>query len=87
MHDTDNFRYIGANGIVDLTRPENIILDLLIKNKGNIVTYKELIDTVYKGQDDYYYRKCINSHICRINKKLKNELNIKNRIEIGYMLM
>jgi DNA-binding response OmpR family regulator len=87
MHDVESFRFILKNEIIDLTIPENIILNLLLENKGNLVKYSELIYAVYKKQDDDMHRKCINSHICRLNKKLKHELNIKNRIRIGYILM
>ena len=87
MHDTYNFRYIGKNGSIDLTINENIILDLLIKNKNYIVTYKKLIDAVYKCQEDKYFKININQYICRLRQKLKGEVEIKNKHNIGYMLV
>jgi DNA-binding response OmpR family regulator len=87
MHDVENFRYIGKNKIIELTRPENIILKLLMQNKGNLVTFEELVMTVYGELPDYSYTRCIVTHITRMNKKLKGELHIRNRRGIGYMLM
>lgn len=47
MHDEDNYIFIGANRVIDLTVKENKILSLLIKNKGKVVTHDQLCKLIY----------------------------------------
>lgn len=86
MHDLYNFRYIGKDKIIDLTKDENILLYLLMQKKGDVVTYEEIANALYNCSSDASIMKCINVRISRMNKKLKNELHISNRIGIGYII-
>lgn len=86
MHDENLGEYIGNNGVIELTKHENIILRLLIKNKGHIVTYEELIKNIYGREIDRYLVTCISCMMARLRKKMKGEFVIWNRHGWGYYI-
>lgn len=83
MHDEDNFRYIGKK-VIRLTRSENIILGLLMKNKGNITKYEEISKALGYEKLDESVKKSIIILMCRLRKKLKKELKITTIRTAGY---
>lgn len=86
MHDEDNFIYVGANKTIDLTVKENKILSLLIGNKGNVITHKQLCKLIY-GDVDYYFIECMRNKIFGLRKKLKDEVEILNVRGVGYKIV
>lgn len=86
MLDEDNYRYIRNNEIINLTVHENIILALLIKNKGSVTTFNDIAQALYGSNSDTALNLNINLKIYRLRKKLKNEFKIYNRPGIGYFV-
>jgi len=86
MHDLENSRFYGENGWIYLSKAQNIILDVLIRNKDCWVSYKKLIKAVYGLNDDKYLKMNIETHIYRLKLRLKDEVKIVNRKNLGYML-
>ena len=86
MHDDENFKFYGKKGIIELTIKENIILKKLIKNKGKIVTLKQLCELCYWDNLDACYENSIIQSISRIRKKLKGEVYIENIAKKGYRI-
>ena len=70
MHDDENFRYIGKNGYIDLTPSENSLLKKLIDNKGKVVKFHKMPYVAIK----------------RLRKRLKGEVEIKNKNGVGYYI-
>ena len=85
MHDEDNYVFVGKNGAIDLTVKENKILQLLIKNKGYVVTHEQICRAIY-GDMDHCYDLCMKQKICKLRKKLKNEVEIITVNQIGYKI-
>lgn len=84
MHDFYNLRYYGKETI-ELTYTENIILDLLLRNKKHIVKYEELTKILYQKKANNK-RNCLKASISKLNIKLKNEFKIYNKVNIGYVI-
>lgn len=85
MHDEDNYIYVGVNKKIYLTVKENKILSMLIRNKGNVVTYEQLCRLIYNDMD-YYFKECIRNKVFYLRKKLKGELEILTIRGIGYKI-
>ena len=85
MHDYENSKYYDKGQCIQLTKRENIILDLLVKNKKQITTYNEIMQVLYNRG---IYENHINliRIITRLRRKLKGLLNIYNKYEEGYCL-
>lgn len=86
MYDENLGEYIGNNDVIELTKHENIILRLLIENKGHIVTYEELIKNIYGCEIDRYLVTSISCMMARLRKKMKGEFVIWNRHGWGYYI-
>ncbi len=85
MHDDENCKFYGENGIVDLTIKENLILKELLKNKGEIVTYEDLCMLLYNDNVDDYYKYSIRCTLFRLRNKLK-DVFIQNVRGKGYVI-
>ena len=88
MYDNENYRYI-TDEIIELTPLENKMLRLLIKNKGKVMTYKQIIKEVYfemYNKEDMRQRMKIRRCIQRLRKKLKDEVEFINKRSVGYMI-
>ena len=83
MHDEDNFRYIGKK-VIRLTSRENIILSLLMKNKGNITKYEEISNALGYEQLDEFVKNSITILMHRLRVKLKKEIKINTIRTAGY---
>lgn len=86
MHDFENRRYFDKRKIVLLTKRENIILALLIENKMNITSCKEISIAIYNQKLQGRNYKNIVSIVSRLRQKLKGLLNIYNKYKEGYCL-
>ena len=87
MLDEWNGIYVKNNGEkVRLTWNELYILEYMIEHKNRPSTTKELTEAVY-GKGTYFKKhKGINSYISRIREKLKGEIEITNRVTIGFQI-
>ena len=81
MHDYDNYKYIGTQKIIDLSKKENELLKILIENKGNIVLTENLLNTLYEKTLSI---RALEQLIYRLRKKLNGEIAIKTRPGFGY---
>lgn len=81
MHDYDNFRYVGTEKIIELSKKENELLKILIENKGSIVLIDEILFKLYKNKS---LVNALEQLIWRLRKKLKNEITIRTRRGFGY---
>ena len=86
MHDFENRRYADKGKIVLLSKQENIILALLIENKKNITSYKEISMAIYKQKLQGRNYENITRLLSRLRQKLKGLLNIYNKYKEGYCL-
>lgn len=83
MHDYDNFRYIGTQKTINLSKKENILLQILIKNKGNLVTTDKLLRKLYP---ETLSIAALIQLVHRLRTKLKGEVTIITRHKIGYRI-
>lgn len=81
MHDYDNFRYIGTQKTIDLSKKENELLKILIENKGSIVLTEKLLNILYEKTLSI---RALKQLVHRLRKKLKDEIAIKTRPGFGY---
>lgn len=87
MHDDENYRYVTKNGYIYLTPYENILLKLLLEQKGKVITYDDYLVFLYCEK-----HLCISTLIAfkelisRLRKKLKGEIEIKTKYGIGYYI-
>ena len=82
IYDTANFKLYGQNSEVQLTKTEKDILELLIKNSGNIVSVKSFQNEVWKEDID---SSNIRVQINNLRKKIGIDL-IKNVRGLGYKI-
>ena len=83
MHDDENFKYITSKKIIDLSKKENKLLKILIENKDRFVTKETLIREIFQIPVPY---RTLTVLISRLKKKLKGEIEIKNRPGFGYKI-
>ena len=81
MHDYDNFRYIGTQKTINLSKKENELLKILIENKGSIVLTEKLLNILYEKTLSI---RALKQLVHRLRKKLKDEIAIKTRPGFGY---
>lgn len=81
MHDYDNYKYIGTQKIIDLSKKENELLRILIENKGSIVLVDNLLNELYSKTLSI---RALEQLVHRLRKKLKDEITIKTRPKFGY---
>lgn len=74
---------------VNLTRTESMILNLLIKNPGHVVTYTELAETIW-GDEYPHANDTLRVYIRRLRAKLQTNIQlapiIQSRPGEGYLL-
>ena len=81
MHDYDNYKYIGTQKIIDLSKKENELLRILIENKGSIVLTENLLNILYEKTLSI---RALEQLIHRLRRKLNGEITIKTRPGFGY---
>lgn len=92
---TDQMVYDFSQGVllqngecVDLTKTENRILYLLLKNRGKIVSREELMMQIW-NTDEYILDGSLTTNISRLKAKLRNysdEVTILTRKGQGYLI-
>lgn len=85
MFDKEKKIYIGKN-IIKFTPLESKLLELLIENKGKVVTLDKIAKYLYLCELDRYLIENIRRIVGRIRKKTKNEFNIYTRYNKGYFI-
>lgn len=85
MHDDENYRYIGRGKVIELSVYENFILKELIERKGKPIRYEELCKKMYKDMPRKPYD-AITTIVARLRKKLKGEVEIKTKNQIGFYI-
>lgn len=68
--DLNDATVTGADGTVSLTATERTILQKLLDNRGHIVTYDALCETVW-GDGYYGYENSLNVHIRHLREKVE----------------
>lgn len=81
MHDYDNYKYIGTQKIIELSKKENELLKILIENKGSIVLVDNLLNELYSKTLSI---RALEQLVHRLRKKLKDEITIRTRPGFGY---
>lgn len=81
--DTKESKLILDNKIIDLDYKENVLLQLLIKNANQVVTYEQIETNVWN--DEYMSMGALRTIIKRLRYKLPD--NIKNISKIGYKVI
>jgi DNA-binding response OmpR family regulator len=77
-------RMLFRNGEhVPLSKKQNDILYILLKNRGSVVTFEKITDFVYRDEPVEY--RTISSHIRDIRKKIGKNF-IQNIRGVGYMI-
>lgn len=66
-----------------LSKKEKILFDLFIKERGRVLTYKNILDFVWKKEDSNI--DAVRSLVRRIRKKLPEDL-IETIVDVGYLL-
>lgn len=79
-----NYRLKILNGNIFLTPLESVILETLIKMKGNPIQTKEMQEAINSKYGIGISLNNMKVHVCRINKKAKDL--IKHRRCFGYYI-
>ncbi len=83
MHDYEHYIYVLNNKKLQLTVLENKMLNILIENKGKVVTYDVISENVYSIKYDSSVKISISNLICRLRKK---GIEIHTVRAIGFMI-
>ena len=84
MHDFENSNYYCKNRLIKLTKTENRMLDLLLKNKGKVVNYNMISKYLYNSKNYKQFKNAIIITILRLRNKLKDEVEIISKRSVGY---
>lgn len=84
MHDFENSIYYCKNRLIKLTKTENRMLDLLLKNKGKVVNYNMISKYLYNSKNYKQFKNAIIITILRLRNKLKDEVEIISKRSVGY---
>ena len=68
---------LTRDGIIFLTKIQNQILKVLLKNNGQTVKTEEIIRNVYQIKPDKSSMSTLRKHISLLNKKISNYIKIK----------
>ncbi|MFV0481557.1 MAG: response regulator transcription factor [Campylobacteraceae bacterium] len=67
-----------------LSKKEKLLFELFLKEAGNVITYENIIDNVWKEEDTNL--DAVRSLVRRIRKKLPEDI-IETIVDVGYMLI
>lgn len=68
--------------LIELSEREVKIVNILLID--DFISYKKICEILYSSYFNEDYMRAIISFMSRLNKKIKNSMNIKNRRKIGY---
>lgn len=77
---------LTRDGTIFLTKIQNQILKVLLKNNNQIVKTEEIIRNVYQIKPDESSVLTLRKHISLLNKKISNYIKIKNIPNVGYCI-
>ncbi|MDX8361453.1 response regulator transcription factor [Cytobacillus sp. IB215316] len=82
--DLQSYQAYEENGLVNLTKKEFELLQLLMENKGKVITREMMIDKLW-GYDFYADTRVIDTHIKNLRKKINGDY-IKTVVGLGYKI-
>jgi len=85
MLDEESRIYYLQGCPIKLTSIENKVLSYLIEHKKDVVLYSELAEAVYEDTREKLPKKLV-VWIHRLNQKLRKEIHIYSRRNIGYRI-
>lgn len=85
MLDEESRIYCMRGRSIKLTSIENKVLSYLIEHKKSVVLYSELAEAVYEDTREKLPKKLV-VWVHRLNEKLKGEIHIYSRKNIGYRI-
>lgn len=81
-----NEHFIMNNGVqIELSIHESLLLNILIKNKNNLLTYSVLENLIWKNEIPGV--SALRTLLWRLRKKLPNGVEIKNLYSSGYKIL
>lgn len=86
MLDDNTGMYYSKGKIISLTPTENLIMQVLIKNKDKIVTSKELLYEVWLKEDNKANKRVLRTAIFRLKHKLQGYVKIMMIRNVGYVI-
>lgn len=84
MLDDNTGMYYSKGKIISLTPTENLILQVLIRNKQRATTYKEILHEVWLMEYNKKTRLMLEQRISLLRYKLRKVLKITTIRTIGY---
>ncbi len=84
--DLDELRHRDGS-VQKLTRREAGVLDLLLRNKNELCTHKEILNSLW-GKNDFFTKKSLNVFVSHLRKYLSKDTNIRieNMHNQGFVL-
>ena len=86
FYDSINSHIIFNNENIKLTKKERLLLELLIKNKNSVVSYKNIEVVIWYYEDKVMTTDALKNVIKSLRKKLSKDL-IKNISGLGYKII
>ena len=83
IYDLENKVLIKNDDIIELSKKEYLLLELLLKNRGKVLTHKILIDYLW---DDEVSTNTLNVLVKRVREKLGDKDIIKTKRDLGYVI-
>lgn len=82
-----NQQLIHGDVVIRLTERETKVLNILLRNQGNITTRKELLEEIW-GENDYFAGRSLDVFIAKLRKYLKADESvvIENVPRVGFIL-
>lgn len=84
--DFDKHRITVDGKRIKLTKRENDILQLLYRNKNNVVKYDNISEKIYHSRMDKYIFNSMKKQICLLKRKIKDYITIQNIEKTGYLI-
>ncbi|AOW21549.1 response regulator transcription factor [Urechidicola croceus] len=76
IFNSNNLQLIFDGEVIQLTQRESKLLQLLVENREQICSHKEILNSIW-GKNDYFNKKSLNVFISRLRKYLSKDNNIK----------
>ncbi len=86
--DEQNLLIKGNNGNIQMTQMEADLLQLLLKNKNQLVKREDILVSIW-GENDYFKGRSLDVFISRLRKYMKEDtsLEIRNHHGVGFSLI
>ena len=87
--DFDKMEFTKDNNKINLSKTEQKLLKMLIKNKGRVLTREQLIDNVWDNDSEFVEENALTVNIKRLREKIEDNKSkpkyIKTVYGIGYI--